>query len=128
MVNNSSYFTIHNLLTAHEPQPVLEQFYNQIRDKKLVRISVVIDNAITISFTGDFRVSLYNLKLYDIFNYRPEWNPIGDEYITINDEARAADYDYEEGTYGQAPVTAEVIITPEGDEITSNTEPVPEND
>ena len=117
MVNNKSFFTLHNLLTASNPSPVLEDFYHQIRDKKLTRVSVVVDNAITVTFEGNYKASLYNVKIYDIFNYRPEWNPFGDEFITIDEETEPAEYNYEEGAYNSASPSSNVIITPTGNTI-----------
>ena len=121
-VNGSSHITIHNLLTADYPNPVLENFYDSVRDKRLIRVSVVVDNSITISYTGTYKVTMYSFRIYEVSNYRPEWHPFGDEYITINDEAAMSNNDEPQ------PIETSVIITPEGNVIESDTEPVPEND
>ena len=70
-VNGSSHITIHNLLTADYPSPVLENFYDSVRDKRLTRISVVVDNSITISYTGTYKVTMYSFRVYEVSNYRP---------------------------------------------------------
>ena len=94
-------------------------FFSNIRTA--IPISVVVDNSITISYTGTYKVTMYSFRVYEVSNYRPEWHPFGDEYITINDEAAMSNDEPQ-------PVETSVIITPEGNVIESDTEPVPEND
>ena len=118
MADGFFHITIHNLLTEDYPTPILENFYNQIRGKTLTRVSVVINESITMSYEGLFKVSLYSVRVHEVPNYRPDWNPFGDEYITIDDE-----------TFLSAnPPQSTIIITPNGDTIESDTDPILEND